>query len=54
MIITRDKYRKYLRNCMIREISIKDIMKECIVRPANPSGRSRSLQTVSARTAAEK
>ena len=45
------KCRRFLRNCMSREIFIKVLMRGFTVRPASPSGRSPSLWTGNARTA---
>ena len=35
-------FRRFLRNCMSREIFIRVLMKVCIVHPVNPSGQSLS------------
>ena len=40
--ITKNRYRKFSSACMIRAIFTKALMKECIVRHANPSGHSPS------------
>lgn len=58
-IRTTDDYhekqvQKILRNCTTRAIFTKAPMKVYTVPPANPSGQSPSLWTVSVRTAAEK
>ena len=39
----RNRFRKSLRNYMIKGIFTRDITKACIVLLANPSGRSHSL-----------
>ena len=43
MIIMKSRYRKSSSVCMSREISIRELMRECTVHPASPSGQSPSL-----------
>ena len=38
----RNRCRRFLRSCTIREISTKDITKECTVHLANPSSQNHS------------
>ena len=42
MIIMKNRYRRFSKSCTIREISTKDITKECTVPRANPSSQSLS------------
>ena len=48
----KNRCRRSSRSCMTREISIKDIMRECTAHPASPSLQSPSLWTANVRTAA--
>ena len=50
MLTMRNRFRKSSRKCMQKEISTRDITKECTVHLVNPSSQNRSLWTANVRT----